>query len=342
MTEDKDFKQLVRQTASASGQSYVKTRDRLRQRVEGTADSRAVKADAAVESTAPLRVTGSVAPDHVRAFRGGGAVLHIPGGFPRAVALDIQRALWDDVESRLPVRRDDPASWVQPGLDRSWGARRAVPEVEALRRAHLHRLDPVFDALLGEGTWAHPGGWGSGVLVSAPWAPSSPWSLTTPEWHADGPPLRGCWYFVLLGDVAARRGATLAVEGSGVSLQRWVEALPDDDDRSRNVQRFIDSEPFLRRLTGVDPAEDPSELLGPQSSKDGTMLRVVELAGQAGDVFVLDSNVLHAAPTRTAPAPRFVARQFLHYGPKVWRGPSAIRRERRAAASRRRASPGRR
>jgi len=255
----------------------------------------------------------------VAAYHERGGVLHLRGAFPRQAALEVQDLLWQDVQDRLDVRRDDPESWHAGGS--SWGPGRAIESVEAARTKYVHpNLDHIFDQLLGVDSWSHAPRWGSGVLITAPHAPSTPWTLSDRAWHWDGPPLLGCWYFVLFSDIEPQCGATLVVEGSGRLLSDWLGALPADDDHRQLKRRFLESNAFLRKLNGRDPvSSDPDGLVGDHCNEDGRCLRVTELCGEAGDVFVMDANILHAAPARTGVNPRFQARQVLHWGPRLTR-----------------------
>lgn len=339
MTRDKDFKKVVRQKATETKQSYVATRTRLKRETnstqsEGFSQSTATRDPRALTSTAARLVLGAPSAADVAAYHERGAVLQVRGVFPQAAALGIQDLLWEDVERRIGARREDSATWVTPLTGRSgWGPRRAdevPPRVEALRIQYLDELSKVFEPLLGAGNWDHARAWGSGVMITPPHSPTARWTLTDPEWHYDGVPLRGCWYFLLFCDVPPRSGGTLVVEGSGRTLSDWVEALPADDDRSRLLPRFLMSDPFLRKLSGEEPVEsDPDDLL---RSAQAPGMRIVELSGRAGDLFVMDSNTLHAAPVRTNVTPRFQVRAALKYGtPRKWRGVSAIRKEKQMA-----------
>jgi len=249
-------------------------------------------------------------PSDIEVYRDRG-VLRVPGAFPRAAALEIQEVLWRDVERRLDVRRDDHATW-RAGY---WSGFQSVKP--ALGRIVSPRMTAALDQLFGEGTWRYPKQWG-GLLVGPPAEPSTPWTLTDRSWHWDGPPLLGCLFFALFSDLPPRSGGTLLLEGSGPLLQDWFEALPPEASRKQRSLRhqFLASHPFLRRLSGRDPVKrDPDELLDAAVDADGRRLRVTEVTGEAGDVVICHSNVLHAPPVHTGTAPRFLCVRHLNYGP---------------------------
>ncbi len=133
--------------------------------------------------------------------------------------------------------------------------------------------------------------------------------------------------FCLFSDIDPRCGGTLLVEGSGRLLEQWyAEVAPDPARKQRSIFRqFVSGHPFLRRLTGIDPtADDPGELFGPYTDDRGT-LRVTEISGRAGDVFVCHSNLLHAAPVHTGTQPRFLAVRGLGPDPvPARRSPAAL------------------
>ena len=71
-----------------------------------------------------------------------------------------------------------------------------------------------------------------------------------------------------------------------------------------------------RLLPGRDPVDrDPDDLLATHVDAEGRRLRVTEVSGEAGDVIVCHSNVVHAAPVHTGTAPRFLCVRHLDYGP---------------------------
>jgi hypothetical protein len=104
---------------------------------------------------------------------------------------------------------------------------------------------------------------GSQLLVSLPLP--GPWTLQGLNWHVDvaarpGGGVPGIQAFVLIDDVAPHGGATLALAGS---------------HRSGAARELV-------KRGGDLPA-----------SLQGTGLSVLEMAGRAGDVYLMDMRVLH-------------------------------------------------
>lgn len=125
---------------------------------------------------------------------------------------------------------------------------------------------------------------GTQLLLSLPH--QGTWTLQGLNWHVDvaaepGGPLPGIQAFVLLDDVAARGGATLALAGSHRIQGRSPEAAS------------------LRQLlrTSSDPEGGLHEL----------GLAIVEMSGRAGDVFLMDMRVLHTPSINATKHPRMMA-----------------------------------
>lgn len=117
------------------------------------------------------------------------------------------------------------------------------------------RVRPVADAQL---------------LLSPP--DQGTWRLRQLNWHVDAAAapgrLPGIQAFFLIDDVAVHGGATLALAGS----HRWGEAGPAANEALR------------RRLKAAD---DP----GAELADAG--VRLVEMCGRAGDVYLMDMRMLH-------------------------------------------------
>lgn len=113
------------------------------------------------------------------------------------------------------------------------------------------------------------------------------WTLQGLNWHVDvaaKPPgrLPGIQAFFLIDDVAGGGGGTLALAGS-----HRVDMQPDGAS-SR-----------LRRI--LRTAEDLEREL------DGLKVRVVEMSGRAGDVFLMDMRLLHTPSVNSAQHVRMMA-----------------------------------
>lgn len=106
------------------------------------------------------------------------------------------------------------------------------------------------------------------------------WSLNNLNWHLDYKNSRmdilpGIQVFILIDEVRPRGGATLALTGS----HRLHRIVPGQNAHHivRNHREF---------------ANHPEKFLEPQKIED-VPVQIVEMSGQAGDVFLMDLRVLH-------------------------------------------------
>lgn len=210
-----------------------------------------------------------MSPSLAESFRIDGCV-RLPGFHPRARVEPIRRQVQAELERR----------GLQAHGKRARNPVHAMPAFQQIARlatmiriARLHailvnpallalvhalaagRVRPVADAQL---------------LLSLP--DQGAWRLRPLNWHVDAtaPPgrLPGIQAFFLLDDVAVHGGATLALAGS----HRWGDA-----GRAAN-------EALRRRLQAAD---DP----GAELADAG--VRIVEMCGRAGDIYLMDMRVLH-------------------------------------------------
>ena len=247
------------------------------------------------------KVTAPLAEAEVARYHQTG-VVRVAEAFPRDTALELQEILWRDAERRLGVGKTDPGTW---SAGNYWTRFKSVRSLTA--RVKGPRLTAALDQLLGPNQWQYPKKWG-GLLISPPDPPPARWTLTDRFWHWD-PPLEGAVIFGLLSDIAPRCGGTLLLEGSSRVLHDWLSQRPSDHVRKprRLRNEFLASHPFLRRLSGRDRVDnDPEDLLAPHVDEQGRRLRVAEVSGHAGDVFVIHSSLLHARAVHTGSTPRFL------------------------------------
>jgi ectoine hydroxylase-related dioxygenase (phytanoyl-CoA dioxygenase family) len=140
------------------------------------------------------------------------------------------------------------------------------------------------------------------VLFSLPNA--GRWTLPA-GWHTDCPRLAsgqppGVQLFSFLDPVEPRGGAPLVVTGSHRLL---------NDGRALRVQavnRELGRTPFFRDLfLGRTPAPGQADPL-PMGRVADVRLKVAELTGRPGDVWLIDLRVLHAAAPNASHRPRMM------------------------------------
>lgn len=124
----------------------------------------------------------------------------------------------------------------------------------------------------------------SQLLVSLP--NQGEWTLNGLNWHTDISPsghrrVPGVQAFILIDDVLPRGGATLAMAGSHL--------LADREDLSRHLREVL---------------RQKGDLVGELSKNN---LSILEMSGQAGDVYLMDMRVLHTPSVNATKKLRIMA-----------------------------------
>lgn len=189
--------------------------------------------------------------------------------------------------------------WPATGLKTARDIGHRHPEVEAL--IEEPRLRAIVDALLGHRpidreVYPRPQ-----LLVSLPNA--GRWVLPG-GWHTDLPRLAsgespGVQLFTFLEPVGARGGGTLAVAGSHRLL---------NDGRSlkiREINAALGQHDYFRHLCRERAADSGGQDL-PTGCVGDVQLRVIELAGGPGDVWLMDLRTLHCASPNASDRPRMM------------------------------------
>ena len=143
------------------------------------------------------------------------------------------------------------------------------------------------------------------VLLTPPNATA--WTVPHKIWHLDVPRLGsiglpGVQMFSFLNTVAPGGGGTLLVAGS--------HRLLNDDGRSRSkdVKKRLKRESYFREL--MKPSgEDRSHFLEESGYVGDVEVRVVELTGKPGDVYLVDMRTLHTLAPNTLSVPRLMVTQ---------------------------------
>jgi hypothetical protein len=254
----------------------------------------------------PGRVVLSAAQREAFEERG---LLHLPGLVPAAqVAALRDRVLAYFRAHGLVPRSIPPGFAVRPS--------RTAPFVNALgfEEVWTAQVPALLDALLGAGAWRMPKGAGQLLAVTYP-RPEAVWRLPHQVWHLDymapgaARALPGIQVFLCVDRVAPRAGGTLVACGT----HRLIDALrlragPAWPGRSAEVRRRLRTEaPWLRALCSLRADEDrEARFLARAEASGGVALQVVELAGDAGDVFAMHPWLLHAPSENCGAQPRLV------------------------------------
>jgi hypothetical protein len=205
--------------------------------------------------------------------------------------------LWGDGKWRLDhVERPRwPATGLKPARD--IGHRH--PEVEALIDEPAVRA--AVERLSGGGPFDHKVYPRPQILASLPNA--QPWTLPT-GWDVDAPRLAsgnspGLQLFAFLECTEPGGGGTVVVAGSHRLLNCGRHF------KVKEINAALRAQPFFHQLfEGHSNLAGPTEL--PAGRVDDAPLKVVELTGQPGDVWLMDLRVLHAAAPNGSETPRLM------------------------------------
>ena len=237
--------------------------------------------------------------DELEVFERDG-VLKISGAFSADDAARMCDVVWAELESRHGMRREDRTTWttLRPtGLKTTKSSRTANAVLGP-------RVRSALDGLLGE--WIEPRHQGQ-VLVTMP--EGVPWAVPHRQWHTDvgfeeAPESVKIW--ALLGDLEPGGGGTPQVAGSHKVIARFLTTTEEREFKAVRDQ-VLRSDPWFRNLTSEERSADP---MAP-ADLDGLPVRVVELTGQAGDVYLTHPWILHSIAPNAADSPRMMRSRFI-------------------------------
>jgi ectoine hydroxylase-related dioxygenase (phytanoyl-CoA dioxygenase family) len=239
-----------------------------------------------------MQMPPALSPGQLATFEQDG-LLRLPG----LIAAEAARSACEPIRHRLSeLLQAGPKPEWPAGLTPAGDFGRARLPAEALFQTPA--VKTLIEAALGARAADHTAYRRPQILVSLP--NRGAWTLPR-GWHTDIPRLAsgarpGVQLFVLLDHVASRGGATLVVAGSHRLLN---DAGPL---KLKQIKHRLGVEPFFRRLyAGQDGSDLPSGVAA------GVPVRVVELAGQAGDAWLIDLRLLHAASPNATDRPRMMA-----------------------------------
>jgi hypothetical protein len=235
-------------------------------------------------------------------------VVHVLGAIASRDAAKMCDRVWDTLGRRFQIRRYDPGTW---------RARRVAGFHDLTKSENFEEIGSpavreALDNLLGDGNWQRPERWES-LLVTFPESHER-WDVPHKSWHLDFPAVRrvdglfAVRVFVCLAKLRPTGGGTLFLAGS----HRLVQALADKEaaEKLRSAEAregLIRDRPWVKGLCSFDANVDRVQ----QFIKDGTTIgdvnvRVVEMTGEPGDVFMTHPLILHAGSKNCAQDPRLV------------------------------------
>jgi hypothetical protein len=240
-------------------------------------------------------------------------ILRIPGAVPSRVAEKMCDSVWEMLDRRYRIRRGDPETWKGQRI----AGTKDRPKSMTFEQVANPALRAILDDLLGSAAWERDEHWGS-LLVSFPGAPpearDSGWDVPYQGWHVDAPLVRslpnlyGVRLFTCLAKLPPGGGATLAVAGSPRVAAKsagtgGVERLRSADLRTLLIKRHS----WFRELCSPDGKVDRiREFMNTTSQVEDVEVRVVELTGEPGDIYLMHPVMLHAGSPNCLATPRMV------------------------------------
>jgi hypothetical protein len=250
-------------------------------------------------------------PEQRRTFDERGLV-RIPGVIARADAAAMADALWRELARRHAIRRGEPRTWT---TERPAGFA-SLQSSGAFKPMASPRFVAILDDLLGRERWSRPRHWGQPLVCFPRWA--GRWDVPHQTWHLDFPAdPRGKnvgRLFAILAPLEHKGGGTLVATGSHRIVQRLVGERGFEQSSGEVRKRLKARHRWFAQLMSRDRTGDRERIqrfMHDASAVDDVELRVEEMTGEPGDVFVMHPAALHAAAPNTLEAPRLVLAQFV-------------------------------
>lgn len=234
----------------------------------------------------------------------------ISGAFSADDAAAMRDIAWKAMATMHGIDRDDPSTWRMEApthLDVLKGA----PELEAVGSPVTRA---AIDEVLGTDRWTAGRGWGAQFML---FPVDGPFDIASGTWHCDslytGPiePLDHVQVITIYGDVAPHAGGMQIVEGSHRVIARCMATGQVPTKHASQRKMVMRSHAWLAGLTAPATAEERVRRFMEEGGDiDGLPVRVVELGGSAGDVFLVHPLTLHARPRNAGTEPRFMLSTF--------------------------------
>ena len=256
------------------------------------------------QSTVEIAVV-LLAPELQDSFQKSG-VTWLKGAYPSAFVDDLREKVYEQLASHN-IDRCDPASWHElEGRSLSRLLKNISRAIPGLKRIYTDELRQVADLLLGakEGVREMR----PSVLLTPPnslmGANVDHWHVPATLWHADSPhfpedkPI-GLRVFLYLDDIREHGGGTLMVLGS--------HKLGADGKQlsSKRLKRKLNKHSYFRTLWNKDN-HDADTLVDQEVIIESESVKLTEMTGDAGDLLLWDSRLLHNFSPNVSDHPRML------------------------------------
>jgi hypothetical protein len=256
----------------------------------------------------PEEDTNMITEAQMEAFRDRG-IIRLEKLIPESIVKPARDLCYEELERQGLWRnggwRGDPQMSARLGSDMLKGLKRRTKKAESYRALDIPAVVDAARQLVG--------GRALRALTNRPQILCTPpnakeWVVPHKVWHLDVPRLGtlglpGAQMFSFIDSVPPKAGGTLVAMGSHRLLNDRGRV------RSKDVKRILRrEEPWFRDL--LRPASDDRErFFGETRSAGDVGLRVFELCGEPGDVFLMDLRMLHSLAPNASQKPRLMITQ---------------------------------
>jgi hypothetical protein len=242
-------------------------------------------------------------------------IVRLSRAVPAADIEVITAQVWDNVERRYPLRRNRRETWTVHRIN----GLHALDRSATFEQIGNAKVCQTLDDVLGSGNWQRPLRWGS-LLLAFPESDTQ-WDVPYMSWHLDFPPsgsVKGLFamrLFTCLLPLRHGGGATLVVAGSHLLVEDLIRKNADRRRfHSADVRKaLIRSYSWVRALCSPYEAVDRIDRFMDSTTRvKFAELRIIEMTGEPGDVFLVHPLILHAPSTNCTEAPRMVLSTFVY------------------------------
>lgn len=248
---------------------------------------------------------------------------------------------WEELADSHGVVRDDPATWIQPG--KNLKRPRRVPRVHERGST---RLADALDAVFGSSEWLLHGAadWGMMMFTFPHLQQVEQWFLPQKRWHWDNPiapyverdmrDTPAVHLFVLLADHEPGGGATLFVEGMHAYTLHLYKTWTTEERGAKHAAQgaaVFRSHPWLEELQHgcgrhrkeraryFMERDELVECVDGRELDEPIVLRVHEMTGNAGDIWLLHPLLGHSGAPNASARPRIMRSKLAFRGDFDWR-----------------------
>jgi Phytanoyl-CoA dioxygenase (PhyH) len=244
----------------------------------------------------------SLTPERRETFERDG-MLRVPGFFAPSDMAAMADVLWTDLRKRFGIERHCRETW-QDQRPAQFKSLTRSGAFDALRPGLAALADEFFGIGNGDGYFGGP-------LVTFP---TGDWAVPHNVWHLDSTPsdyateLNMIRVFTFLEPVNPRGGGTCYVEGSNrVVMDRVRNATPRERLRSADIKAILErEEPWFRSLFSRGGDDRERRFMVEGGTARGIAVRVKEVTGEPGDVYIMHPAMLHTIAPNALDRPRMM------------------------------------